>query len=132
MEGGGARMNEISEDPSVLADRLRLSTGFLASERAWIVRRLGALGARLRSFADTEIDLEISLKDRHGADRRVTLECWISRTPRLHLVSTSTAPELATAVNEVRDSLIRQVDDAKTRTEPGSNRVRRPSRHPDD
>jgi len=85
------------------------------------------LGSRLRSFPDTEIDLEISLKDRRGTGRRVTLECWISRSPRLHLVSTSTARELAVALNEVRDDLIRQVDDAKTRTEPRNNRARRHS-----
>jgi hypothetical protein len=122
-------MNETPEESNVIAERLHLATGFLASERDWVVRRLGALGSRLRSFPDTEIDLEISLKDRHGTDRRVTLECWISRTPRLHLVSTSTAKELAAALNEVRDDLIRQVDDAKTRTEPGHNRVRRPPQH---
>lgn len=123
-------MNGTPEEPNVVAERLHLATGFLASERDWVVRRLGALGSRLRSFPDTEIDLEISLKDRHGTGRRVTLECWVSRTPRLHLVSTSTAKELAVALNEVRDDLIRQVDDAKTRTEPRNNRARRPPQHP--
>jgi hypothetical protein len=56
------------------------------------------------------------------------LECWIRRTTRLHLVSVSSAPELAVALNEVRNSLIRQIDDAKTRTEPRSNRA---LQHPD-
>lgn len=110
-------MNGSHEDSTVIAQRLHLGTGFLSSERDWIVRRLAALGSRLRSFPETQIDLEISLKERRGADQRVTLECWISRTPRLHLVSTSSAPELAAAVGEVRDDLIRQVDDAKTRIE---------------
>jgi hypothetical protein len=45
----------------------------------------------------------------------------------LHLVSTSRERELARAVNEVRDDLIRQVDDARTRTEPGDDRAGRPS-----
>jgi ribosome-associated translation inhibitor RaiA len=94
-----------------------------------VVRRLAALGSRLRSFPDTQIDLEISLKERRGTDQRVTLECWINRTPRLHLVSTSVERELAAALNEVRDDLIRQVDDAKTRTEPSNNRVKRPPQH---
>jgi hypothetical protein len=58
--------------------------------------------------------LEISLKKRHGADQRVTLECWINRTPRRHL-------------NEVRDELIRQVDEVKTRTEPRGAHARRPA-----
>ena len=122
-------MTESPEEPNVIADRLHLATGFLASERDWVIRRLAALGSRLRSFPGTEVDLEISLKERHGAGQRVTLECWISRTPRLHLVSTSTARELAVAVTEVRNDLIRQVDDAKTRTEPRNNHARRPPHH---
>jgi ribosome-associated translation inhibitor RaiA len=117
-------MNGSQEDPDVIAQRLHLATGFLSSEREWIVRRLAALGSRLRSFPDTQVELEISLKERRGADQRVTLECWISRTPRLHLVSTSSAQELAVAVGEVRDDLIRQVDDAKTRTETRSRQRR--------
>ncbi len=121
-------MNEIPEDPSVIAQRLHLATGFLSSERDWIVRRLAALGSRLRSFPDTQIELEISLKERHGTGQRVTLECWINRNPRLHLVSTSSARELATAVGEVRDDLIRQVDDAKTRTERHGDHSRRTTR----
>ena len=74
-------MNESPKDPTVITQRLRLATGFLSSERDWIVRRLAALGSRLRSFPDTQVELEISLKERHGTDQRVTLECWISRTP---------------------------------------------------
>ncbi|HEX6358625.1 HPF/RaiA family ribosome-associated protein [Actinophytocola sp.] len=120
-------MNESQDDPAVIAQRLHLATGFLSSERDWIVRRLASLGSRLRSFENTQVELQISLKERHGAGQRVTLECWVSRTPRLHLVSTSTARELAAALNEVRDDLIRQVDDAKTRTEPRNNRVHRAS-----
>jgi hypothetical protein len=125
-------VTDTPEEPNVIADRLRLAAGFLASERDWVIGRLAALGSRLRSFPGPEVDLEISLKERHGADQRVTLECWISRTPRLHLVATSTARELAMAVNEVRNDLIRQVDDAKTRTEPRNNHVRRPPLHSTD
>ena len=117
-------MNGAPEGPTVIAQRLHLATGFLTSERDWIVRRLAALGSRLRSYSDAQVDLEISLKERNGAGQRVTLECWINRTPRLHLVSTSSARELAVALNEVRDDLIRQVDDAKTRTE--HHRTRQP------
>lgn len=123
-------MTENHGVPTVVAERLHLASGFLAVERAWVVGRLGALGLRLRSFADSEVDLKINLKDRNGAGQQVTLECWIRRTPRLHLVATSSATELATAINEVRAELIRQVDDAKTRTEPRHNRVLRNSQSP--
>jgi ribosome-associated translation inhibitor RaiA len=132
MNGTPEPPNINPDRPNVIADRLHLATGFLATERDWIIRRLAALGSRLRSFPDTQIDLEISLKERHGPAQRVTLECWINRTPRLHLVSTSTARELSMALNEVRDDLIRQVDDAKTRTEPRNNRTRPPPQQPID
>lgn len=120
-------MTGIPKEPGLIAERLHLATGFLESERDWIVRRLAALEPRLRSFHEGQVDLEISLKDRHGTGQQVTLECWIRRTPRLHLVSTSCAHELAVALNEVRNGLIRQIDDAKTRTEPRHNRA---LRHP--
>jgi ribosome-associated translation inhibitor RaiA len=120
-------MTENHGPSTVVAERLHLATGFHDTERDWIVERLGALGARLRSFDDSEVDLEINLKDRNGAAQQVTLECWIRRSPRLHLVATSSAAELATAINEVRTELIRQVDDAKTRREPRHNRELRHS-----
>ncbi|CAM3528338.1 HPF/RaiA family ribosome-associated protein [Kibdelosporangium persicum] len=111
----------------MIGQRLHLAAGFHVSERDWIIQRLAALEPRLRSFRDEQVDLEISLKDRDGVGQRVTLECWIRRNTRLHLVSTSSAPELAVALNEVRNGLIRQIDDAKTRTEPRNNRA---LRHP--
>ncbi|MDT7790144.1 MAG: hypothetical protein QOF58_8563 [Pseudonocardiales bacterium] len=112
-------------DVAVIAQRLRLATGFLPSERGWVSELLAALGLPLRSFHDDEIDLEISLKDRQGAGQRLTLECWIDHRPRLHLVATSSERDLPTALREVRDELIRQVDEAKAHTDPRSNRVLR-------
>jgi hypothetical protein len=63
-------MNGSQEDPTVIARRLRVATGFLSSERDWIIQRLAALGTRLRSFPDTQTALEISLNGRNGADQR--------------------------------------------------------------
>lgn len=119
------RMNTIPADTSVIAQRLHLATGFHANERDWVVTRLAALGSRLRSYRDDQIDLEISLQDREGAEQRVILQCWISRSHRLHLVATSSQRQLDAALNEVRDELIRQVDETKTRTEPRHNRALR-------
>ncbi|ONI91878.1 Fis family transcriptional regulator [Actinosynnema sp. ALI-1.44] len=115
------------EEATAIVQRIRLITGFHSSERDWIIRRLAALAPRLRSFPYGHVDLEISLKERGGADQRVTLECWIRRSSRLHLVSMSSASDIAAALNEVRVHLIRQLDDTKTRTEPRSNRA---LRHP--
>jgi hypothetical protein len=46
-------MNEIPDDTAVVAQRLHLATGFLASERGWVVARLAALGSRLGRPATT-------------------------------------------------------------------------------
>ncbi|MFD7658185.1 HPF/RaiA family ribosome-associated protein [Actinosynnema sp. NPDC059797] len=118
-------MRATPEGEAVIAQRLQLATGFHVSERDWVVGHLDALGTRLRSFRADQIDLEISLKDREGVEQRVTLECWINRTPRLHLVATSSKRDLSAALGEVRNELVRQVDEAKTRTEPRSNRALR-------
>ncbi len=120
-------MTGVPQEPDLIDQRLHVAAGFLESERDWVIRRLAALGPRLRSFHEGQIDLEISLKDRHGAGQRVTLECRIHRTPGMHLIATSSAPKLSVALSEVRAGLIRQIDDAKTRTEPHSNRA---LRHP--
>ncbi|WP_329792179.1 HPF/RaiA family ribosome-associated protein [Lentzea sp. DG1S-22] len=120
-------MNAVPADASVIDQRLQLATGFHASERDWVVERLAALGSRLRSYRDDQVELEIAVKDREGVDQRVVLQCWLSSAHRLHLIATSAEQELSTALNEVRDELIRQVDDAKTRTEPRSNRALRSS-----
>ncbi|MGM1057972.1 HPF/RaiA family ribosome-associated protein [Saccharothrix sp. Mg75] len=118
-------MPDIPENGGVVDRRLHLATGFSASERDWVCEHLASLGSRLRSFRDDRIELEISVKDREGVEQRVTLECWINRTPRLHLVATSSKRDLTAALGEVRDELVRQVDEAKTRTEPRSNRALR-------
>ncbi|MEU4745554.1 HPF/RaiA family ribosome-associated protein [Actinosynnema sp. NPDC023658] len=86
---------------------------------------MAALGSRLQSFRADQVDLAISLKDRQGAEQRVTLECWINRSPRLHLVATSSKRDLPAALSEVRDELVRQVDEAKTLREPRHNRALR-------
>ena len=118
-------MRDTPEGETVIAQRLQLATGFHASERDWVAGHLEALGSRLRSFRADQVDLEISLKDREGVEQRVTLECWINRSPRLHLVATSSRRDLPAALDEVRDDLVRQVDEAKTRTEPRNNRALR-------
>lgn len=118
-------MPDTREGAAIVAQRLNLATGFLATERGWVSESLSRLGSRLRSFRNDEIDLEISMKDRQGAEQRVTLECWINCRPRLHLVATSSARDLPAALGEVRNELIRQVDEARTRTDPRGNRTLR-------
>jgi len=88
-------------------DKLRVETGFRADEHERITEQFAPLGARLRSFDAESIDMELSVKERDGADQRVTLELWAPGTARM--VATSSRPDLDAALQEVRDDLVRQV-----------------------
>jgi hypothetical protein len=111
------------EKRTVTGERLRLGTGFSDDERDGIVARLSVLDRRLASFRAESVDLELSVKERGTPSQRVVLECWIPGWPRT--VATSTRPGLDEAVVEVRDDLVSQLNDLKTRTEPRNNRARR-------
>jgi hypothetical protein len=94
-----------------LARQPRLGTGFAESEWKWITRRLAPLATRLRAFSNTAVELDLSVKDRDGADPRVTLVCRISGESRL--VATAAGQTLETAMIEVRNDMIRQIESAK-------------------
>jgi hypothetical protein len=89
---------------TMLSRRLRLGTGFAGSEREEVLERLNSLGSRLRSFPEDTVELQLSVKDRSGADQRLTLECWIAGRSRL--VSRSMARYLPVALAEVRDDMV--------------------------
>ncbi len=103
--------------------KLRVGDGFTEDERADIVHRFAPLDARLRRFAAVDVDMELSIKDRERPGQKVTLECWIARMPRF--VATSHLADFDDALIEVRDDLRRQINDAKTKSEPRNSRKRR-------
>jgi hypothetical protein len=108
----------------ILARQPRLGTGFAESELKWITHRLAPLAARLRSFPNKAVELDLSIKDRHGTDPQVTLVCRIIGGTRL--VATASARTLDTAVTKVRNDVIRQiagVKAAKTWRRPRNTRV---------
>ncbi len=113
MHGPGSDTDQVGADPHL--ERLRLATGFAMAERDGIVAQFAPLGARLRTFAPEAIDMELSVKERDGADQRVTLEVWIAGRERL--VATSARADLRAALQEVRDDGIRQLNDDVTRHE---------------
>ena len=115
-------MNQLS-DTATVESSLRLGGGIEASERPRIVKHWGRLDKRLRSFRAGTVDLQITVKDRDSASQHTALEAWIAGRPRL--VATSTKTDFGAALSEVRDDLIRQLTDAKNRTEPRNNRRRR-------
>jgi ribosome-associated translation inhibitor RaiA len=99
---------------------LRVGRGFPADEHAGIRGRLGRLDARLATFTAEQIELELSVKDRDRPEQRTVLQADIVGFPRL--VATSTRADLDAALIEVRDDLIRQLTDMKSRSEPRNNR----------
>lgn len=113
-------MADANQRTGVLADRLRLATGVGNDEREAVLERLEPLGRRLASFPPETLELELSVKERGGADQRMTLECWISGRDRL--VATSSRADFDAGLIEVRDDLMRQVNDSVTRREPRNNR----------
>lgn len=110
-------------DPTV-AEVLQLANGIKSAERDRVVAALGRLDERLRSFPAGTVELQLGVKDRDTPGQRTTLEAWIAgQGPRI--VATSNRANFDAALAEVRDDLIRQITDAKNRTEPRNNRLRR-------
>jgi ribosome-associated translation inhibitor RaiA len=108
------------DDRASVESSLRLGTGFEAQERDRIVAGWSNLTSRLGSFRQGTVELELSVKERATPSQRTVLEAWIAGSDRL--VATSEEPDLDKALNEVRDDLIRQLTDAKNRTEPRNRR----------
>ena len=104
---------------TIVADTLRLGHGFTADERERVVELLGRLDERLRSFGGDRVDLGIAVKERDTPSQRTTLEAKLGGMPRF--VATSDHEVVEAAVLECRDELIRQVSDAKHRSEPMNN-----------
>lgn len=113
------------EDRATVESSLRLGVGFEADERAHIVDTWSSLTRRLASFPDGAVELDLSVKERETPSQRMVLEARIAHEG--HFVATSHRPDVQAALNEVRDDLIRQLTDAKNRTEPRNSRALRDS-----
>lgn len=104
---------------TIVADTLHLGHGFRADERDRIVTVLGRLDERLRSFDPDRIELELTVKERETPSQHTTLQAKLGGMRRL--VATSDNELLEAAILEVRNDLIRQISDAKHRSEPKNN-----------
>ncbi len=102
-----------------VASTLQVTHGITDAELGHVIDTLGRLDERLRSFRADAVELHLGVKERDMASQRTTLEARIAGRPRL--VATSDRPDLDAALIEVRDDLIRQISDAKNRTEPKNN-----------
>ena len=97
-------------------DRLRVVPEFLPEDYEKVKDALfGRLERRLSRWDPSQVELEISMKERDTSAQRVTLECWITGVPKI--VGTSRQLDLDQAVIEVRDDVWRQVDKFVTKQE---------------
>jgi ribosome-associated translation inhibitor RaiA len=85
-----------------------------------LVDHWSKLDARLRSFDAGTVVMDLFVKDRDTKSQHVTLDVKIDRHDPL--VATSSNTDLDRALNEVRDEMIRQLNDMKTKTEPRHNK----------
>jgi ribosome-associated translation inhibitor RaiA len=113
-------------DPATVEDSLQIQGDLHRHEIISMIEHWSKLDARLRSFKKGSVELHLFVKERETPSQHVTLEAKIDGRPPL--VATSDSGDLGRALNEVRDEMIRQITDAKNRTEPRHNRHLRPSR----
>jgi hypothetical protein len=104
-----------SPEPA-LAAQLRLGQGFHEADRAQVLTELSSLGRHLAHWSPDRVDLDVSVKDRGGPEQTVTLEAWLPGWPSQ--VAHSTAADLGRALIEVRQEMIRRIEDGKARRHP--------------
>lgn len=95
---------------------LQLGHGFHADERERIVGILDKIDHRLVGEPAERVRFELMVKDREGKDAKTTLECHVAGLPTL--VATSHDADVWVAVAHVRDELLRQLNEAKTKSHP--------------
>lgn len=113
-------MTEPKDPATVDACLTEIGGGLTATDRERVVDLWHRLDQRLKSFRRDEVDLRLMVKEREQPSQHTTLEAHIARRPTL--VATSKDTDLDRALAEVRDDLIRQLTDAKNRSEPRQNR----------
>lgn len=115
------RFAEVMSDPTaIVADRLRVHGHLHQPELDVLISRWSKLDQRLQSFVDRSIDIDLYINERDTKSQHVTLELRIGGFPAF--IGKSASTDLEHACTEVRDEVIRQLTDAKNRTEPRNNR----------
>lgn len=107
------------------AARLRLGAGFSEAEREEVLARFSKLERRLQRYDDDAVALELSVKGRDTNEQQVVLEARISGFDRF--LATSREPVLKDALNDVRDDLWRQIDDAMNKRRASRHRANPPT-----
>jgi ribosome-associated translation inhibitor RaiA len=109
-----------NQHPATVADSLSVHGDLYQNDIDKLVDHWAKLDARLRSFDAGTVSMQLFVKDRDTKSQHVTLDMKIDgHNP---LVATSSNSDLDRAFNEVRDEMIRQLTDMKTKSEPRNNK----------
>ncbi len=109
-----------SQNPATVADSLTVHGDVYPDDIAVIHDHWAKLEARMRSFDAGTVSLQLFVKDRDTKSQRVTLDVKVDgHNP---MIATSTSSDINHAFNEVRDEMIRQLTDMKTKSEPRNNK----------
>ena len=106
--------------PATVADSLTVHGDLHQADIDKLVDHWSKLDARLRSFDEGTVAMQLFVKDRGTKSQHVTLDVKVDG--HAPLVATSSSADLDHAFNEVRDEMIRQLSDMKTKNEPRSNK----------
>ena len=109
-----------NEHPATVADSLSLHGEMDDGDFDMIVDHWSKLDARLRSFDSGTVSMQLFVKERNTKSQHTTLDVKIDgHNP---LVATSSNTDFEQSLNEVRDEMIRQITDMKTKSEPRNNK----------
>ena len=109
-----------NQHPATVADRLSLHGEMDDGDFDMIVDHWSKLDARLRSFDSGTVSMQLFVKERNTKSQHITLDVKIDgHNP---LVATSSNTDFEKSLNEVRDEMIRQITDMKTKSEPRNNK----------
>lgn len=115
----------MSDHPPIVVDALRVHGHLATHEVSELIAHWSKLDQRLQSFRDQKIDIDLHVNDRDTPSQHITLDVQIGGFKPF--ISSSSESTLTAGLNEVRDDMIRQLTDAKDRTEPRNNRRLRES-----
>lgn len=118
----------MTDHASIVERSLRVHGHLEPHEYQGILKHWANLDHRLQAFDHEAIDLQLFINERDTPSQHVTLELHL---PGHHtLVSSVARTDMAAALHDVRESMIRQLGDLKKRNEPRHSRdLRATTRH---
>jgi hypothetical protein len=92
---------------------IHLGAGVVAKERRLVLDALAMVGPHLRRWDPNDVDIEVTLQDRGGKERRITVRPILPGRPPL--VAVADNPDLTGALCAAKRELIRGSVNTKSR-----------------